>query len=200
MAEPEESPGGLHGNEPSPEQVFDGSKVTVHLTDFNRDPNVKIRVLMGIRAVLSALHGEKVRLSAAARIYASPMPVLLGHADGAELASAAAAAGQKASGKNLVLGVGLDAADLRGVTAQGPQEPEEPAPLPQVEDTEEDPAIGTTAAKVALVLMAMNEGSPTRSYTFAKILRKDTGDSLWADAADLIDKSFPNVMGEDVSG
>jgi hypothetical protein len=190
---------------PSPEDMF--SMVNVYLTDANLD--TPLECIKGIRAVLSAAKGERVPLGTAKLLWdrykAGTRPILLGLFATAEEARAAAEAGLEASDKNVVIGSGLDASDIRAVkrghaeATEGPQEPEE-SDLPQVEDADEDPAIEIKAAKVALVLMAMNEGSPTRSYTFAKILRKDTGDSLWTDVANLVDASFPNVMGEDVSG
>lgn len=195
--------------QPTPEEIFEGRKVNLYLTDAALD--LPVNCVKGIRAVLSHLEGERVPISVAHALWeryqdALWRPVLLGYANGPDEAKAAAEHGVAASGGNLVIGYGLDAADIRrirrehGVKDPGPEQDEE-GPVASAEKIAEHvtPVIDpdTLAAKQALVLMAMNDGSPTKSHIFAKILARNSGDSTWTDAANLIDGAFPQVVGGD---
>lgn len=203
---PDESPGGLYGDEPSPEDVFSSHRPLVNVVLLAADPDKAANVVKGIRAVLSSLKGEKADLAEATALWerydASGAPVILGYAQTPERAREAAQAGQEASQGTLVIGAGLTLTDLAQAAGRAAREAADSEPPPErmpvtdllptmADQPAPDWAPTFEASKAALVLMATADGSAQATIATARMLRHATGAEVWEDVVRLLLSAFP---------
>lgn len=216
-----ENPGGLHGDEPSPEDVFAGRKAgsadeptNIYVT--YADESAPANVLKGIREGLRMLRGlaerSGVPLSDAEavlrRFQEGERPAHLGDAPGAPEALRIAQAIIATARDKIGVGVGLTESDVQEIAAahaaedepeaapaftSGPDHPMAPLQPPGLLPPGEDTEMppSLAACKMAIALMAQHEGNGTRALIWARILAQTTGDRDWTDAARLILASLP---------
>lgn len=214
-----ENPGGLHGDEPTPEEVLAGQNpadaVNVYLTD--ADLSAVASVLLGLREALRLLKGPdtpRVPLPEAeavlTRFTEGEKPARIGDAEDEQHARAVADGALKASHGRVSIGIGLTDADIQQLGAEAaPSEPDfepgddevvnhpagpmspitMPVLIPRGESPDDTPSLA--ACKMAVALMAQHEGNGTRALVWARILAETTGDGDWTGAARLILASLP---------
>jgi hypothetical protein len=218
--ERKDEPGGLYGDQPSPEDIFagdtDAGPVNVYLTAVNS--GAPANVLKGIRAALSLLAPEgreaRVPLSRAeAHLNAfneGDRPRLLGWADSPQHAREVARAAVETSKGKLSIAIGLTAEDVTEIASAGEppnsdpsdaephsanievgeMSPLAPTPLAPPNEDPHDPP-SLAACKMAIALMAQHEGVGIRALFWARILAQTTGDEDWTGAARLLLASLP---------
>lgn len=182
--------------------------VNLVLTDANAQHPAN--VLKGIRAILAVVRGVAVPLSEAESFWSRFMdgerPVVLAENVPRDFAQAAAEAGQAASASNLVLGIGLSAAELEAIAAAHKADDPAPGVAPErikhadlfVGPADKPPADWTpsfSASKAALALLATNDGNPMRAIALARLLRHATADDVFEDAVRLMLATFPAYDG-----
>jgi len=216
-----ENPGGRHGDEPSPEDRLAGRDtwtppapepevpVKIHLTD--AAPGVPVACIKGLRATLGYLARSReptasVTIAEAETYWQrwldGERPLYLGTAEGEVRARAAATAGVMASGESLILAIGLtDEEEARLAKDHKDQQAAQDAPEAPSEPRSDPRSLSPappgweptfTACKLALALLAQNEGVPAQAYAWASIMAKSDPEGEWNDVKYVLLSAFPS--------